>query len=307
MTRARCLLTLLGGIAAISVPALAHAPAAVELSAIAGTWVYVEDLTPGRTLEQLGPPMSSTFALATEEGAVTLVFGHGSGHRNVRIKLDGSPTDVKPDGATEVARYTAAWKDPVFSYQTEYIKDGETTPRAVYKRSFRVTENGLVVRVDTGRPGATPAEGLYRLPKDISMPTPAKAVIGDLAWLAGNWVGTRGSTGAIGIEERWSPPKGGSMLAISRTISRDRLAAFEYLRIQERDGGLVYIAQPNGAAPTEFILTEWSATKAVFENPRHDYPKRIAYELSSDGKLTATIGFLKGGTPGKFQFSRETP
>lgn len=81
--------------------------------------------------------------------------------------------------------------------------------------------------------------------------------------------------------------------------------AFEFLRIVERDGGLVYVAQPNGAAPTEFVLTEFSAKRAVFENPRHDYPKRIAYELSADGGLTATIGYIKGGSPRRFEFKRE--
>lgn len=97
------------------------------------------------------------------------------------------------------------------------------------------------------------------------------------------------------------------MLAISRTVnSTGRMSAFEYLRVVERDGGLVYIAQPNGNAPTEFILTELGPKRAVFDNPRHDYPKRIVYELSAEGTLTATIGFTKGGTPRKFEFKRES-
>jgi hypothetical protein len=67
----------------------------------------------------------------------------------------------------------------------------------------------------------------------------------------------------------------------------------------------VYIAQPNGGTATEFVLTELGATRAVFENPRHDYPKRIAYELSGEGELSATIGFTKGGTPRRFEFKKE--
>jgi hypothetical protein len=70
-------------------------------------------------------------------------------------------------------------------------------------------------------------------------------------------------------------------------------------------GRALDIAQPGGAAGTEFVLTEFSATRAVFDNPRHDYPKRIVYELSAEGGLTATIGFLKGGTPRRFEFKRE--
>jgi hypothetical protein len=60
---------------------------------------------------------------------------------------------------------------------------------------------------------------------------------------------------------------------------------------------------------TEFVLTELvaenGARRAVFANPRHDYPKRIAYELSADGSLSATIGYMKGGTPRRFEFKRE--
>jgi hypothetical protein len=87
--------------------------------------------------------------------------------------------------------------------------------------------------------------------------------------------------------------------------ARGKMSAFEYLRIVERDGGLIYIAQPGGAPPTEFVLTELTATRSVFDNPRHDYPKRIVYELSDEGGLTATIGFMKGGSPRRFDYERE--
>jgi hypothetical protein len=97
------------------------------------------------------------------------------------------------------------------------------------------------------------------------------------------------------------------MLGVSRTVSRGSMRAFEFLRIVERDGGLVYIAQPGGAPPTEFVLTELGGTRAVFENPRHDYPKRIVYELSAEGGLIASIGFAKGGSPRRFEYKREAP
>ena len=79
------------------------------------------------------------------------------------------------------------------------------------------------------------------------------AAIADIKWMTGAWVGTRGKSS---FEERWSPPRGGAMLGVSRTVSRGKMSAFEYLRIVERDGGLIYVAQPGGALPTEFVLTE---------------------------------------------------
>ena len=65
------------------------------------------------------------------------------------------------------------------------------------------------------------------------------------------------------------------------------------------------MAQPGGRPPTEFVLTEVSGSRAVFENPRHDSPQRIVYELSTDGWLTASVGYAKGGNPRRFEFARE--
>jgi hypothetical protein len=52
------------------------------------------------------------------------------------------------------------------------------------------------------------------------------------------------------------------MLGTSRTVRGGKLIAFEFLRVVERDGGWVYVAQPGGAPPTEFVLTEWGGTRA---------------------------------------------
>jgi hypothetical protein len=278
--------------------------------ALNGEWIFVEDRTEGRTLEQLGPPMASKFSMRVEDGAIIL-NGHGSGHRDVRITLDGSIAEVTEPNS-RVARYRGAWKDGAFEYKVEFVRAADNAPEGSIhwiRRSFRMTPDGLLVRVAYEPSSGTEAVGLYRHAEDIAMPTPAKAGIGDLAWLAGSWVGTRSSGSSI--EERWGPPLGGAMLAVSRTVNTSgRMVAFEYLRIVERDGGLVYIAQPGGAKATEFVLTELSPTRAVFDNPRHDYPKRIVYELSGEGgeggsRLSTSIGFAKGGRPQRFEFKRE--
>jgi Domain of unknown function (DUF6265) len=274
-----------------------------ELGALDGEWIYVEDRTEGRALEQLGPPMASQFSMRVEEGAVVL-NGHGSGHRDVRIALDGSITEVKEPKT--ISRYAGGWKDGTFGYEVtfERLTEGASEGIRMIRREFRVTADGMLVTVVVDPPVVKDSVGLYRHAEDIELPAPAKAAIGDMAWLAGAWVGTRSSGSSI--EERWTPPLGGAMLAVSRTVNTSgKMNAFEYLRIIERDGGLVYIAQPGGAKPTEFVLTELDSTRAVFDNPRHDYPKRIVYELSAGGGLSATVGFMKGGTPRRLVFTRE--
>jgi len=271
-----------------------------DLRALDGEWLYVEDRTEGRASEEQQPPMSVAFALRIEEDAFVMVRGKGTGRREESIALDGSTTEVA--GTSTIKRYRGARKDGAFEYEVEIVRVSDDSRLALIRREFRIAPDGLLVRVVVGEPAELDSVALYRHPQDIELPTPAQAAITDMGWLAGAWVGTRGSAS---IEERWSPPLGGAMLGVSRTVSRGKMVAFEYLRIVERDGGLVYVAQPGGAPPTEFVLTELDTTRAVFENPRHDSPQRIVYELSAEGSLSASIGFAKGGRPQRFEFTRE--
>jgi hypothetical protein len=106
-----------------------------------------------------------------------------------------------------------------------------------------------------------------------------------LAWLAGHWREEieRGFT-----EELWLPPRGGLLLGLNRSSSGPGRAHFEFLRIVEDEHGIAYLASPAGAPPTPFRLTALDAQHVVFENPGHDFPKRIEYRLE-DGKLVASI------------------
>ena len=81
------------------------------------------------------------------------------------------------------------------------------------------------------------------------------------------------------------------MHAVSRTLrGGTSLNAFEFLCIAERAGGLVYTALPNARTPaTDFFLTAIDATSATFENPAHDFPKKIRYALREDGTLEAVV------------------
>jgi Domain of unknown function (DUF6265) len=115
---------------------------------------------------------------------------------------------------------------------------------------------------------------------------PARSLIAQVAWLAGAWTG---NTGPITFEEQWTAPAGGAMLAVARTVKDDRMVAFEFLRIVERDGGLVYVAQPGGRPPTEFRLTGLTSDSATFENAAHDFPKMIHYMKRADGTLEARV------------------
>lgn len=94
------------------------------------------------------------------------------------------------------------------------------------------------------------------------------------------------------------------MLAVSRTIVGGRLTEFEFLRIVERDGRLVYVAQPNGRPPTEFAMTRLDSTSVTFENPEHDFPKMIRYNARADGALVASVAGAAGQGERSWVFAR---
>jgi len=129
------------------------------------------------------------------------------------------------------------------------------------------------------------------------------AIIESSAWIAGCW---ERRSGQSVTEEQWMPPRGGAMLGMSRTVRDGRLVEYEFLRLFERDGRLVYHATPSRQTPTEFTSTATSDTLAVFENPAHDFPQRIIYRRQGSDSLIARIeGPGPGGTRGvDFRFAR---
>jgi len=112
------------------------------------------------------------------------------------------------------------------------------------------------------------------------------ATTAGVAWMEGSWISVNGRRT---VEEHWTSPAGGALLAVSRTLVDGRLAEFEFLRIVERDGTLIYVAQPSGRPPTEFAMTRLDDRSVTFENPQHDFPKTIRYEKRADGSLMASI------------------
>ena len=101
-----------------------------------------------------------------------------------------------------------------------------------------------------------------------------KADIASLSWLSGAW---GGDDAGMFNEETWLPPKAGSMLAVHRDVKGGKTVGFEFLRIEEQGGSLVYIASPEGKPPTPFKLVESGAQRAVFENETLEFPRRVLY------------------------------
>jgi hypothetical protein len=120
----------------------------------------------------------------------------------------------------------------------------------------------------------------------------AQPEIDRLAWLAGCW---RGESAEPGSGEQWMPAAGGTMLGMSRTVTRGA-TEFEFMELRYLpDGKLVFIAHPAGRQTTVFPLLRISDSEAVFENPEHDFPQRIAYAREGGSKLRARIDGVGNG------------
>ncbi len=125
-----------------------------------------------------------------------------------------------------------------------------------------------------------------------------KFSIVDLAWIAGSW--QTAASGRMQVEEHWTAVAGGSMIGMGRTVAGGKTVFYEYLRIEERADGVFYVAHPKARPGTDFKLTKSEGQEAVFENPEHDFPKKIIYRKNADGSLFARVeGPRNGQTAGE--------
>lgn len=113
-----------------------------------------------------------------------------------------------------------------------------------------------------------------------------------LDWMAGSWAG---ADGRVEHEEYWTVPKGGAMVGVHRTVRDGRMVEFEFLRIEEQEGTLVYLSMPSGRSPaTPFTLKTLERGRVVFENLSHDFPHRVIYSRDGDHLRARIEGTVNG-------------
>lgn len=126
------------------------------------------------------------------------------------------------------------------------------------------------------------------------------ARIESVAWLEGCW---EAASPRRTIEERWTAPRGGSMLGTSRTLRNDTLLEHEFITLREVDGWLAYQAQPSGQPAAAFRATRISDSTVVFENPGHDFPQLIGYRRTAADSLHAWIQGTGSNGPRQVNFA----
>lgn len=115
--------------------------------------------------------------------------------------------------------------------------------------------------------------------------------VSDLHWIAGSW---QTENAEYRTEEIWTDAIGNQMIGMGRTIQSGKTVFFEYLRIEQRENGIFYIAHPKASPGVEFKLTSLTKDEVVFENPVHDFPKRVIYQKKKNGIYARIEGELDG-------------
>lgn len=127
----------------------------------------------------------------------------------------------------------------------------------------------------------------------------------DLNWLQGDWCGEREG---VQNEEHWGSAKAGVMLGWHRDTRDGQLVGFEFMRITFDADGMRFHAQPGGKPETIFPAKTHEPGLIVFEQPGHDFPKRVRYQLKDSGELFARIDDGRDdGDAMEWTWSRCTP
>ncbi|KZN30030.1 hypothetical protein N480_03540 [Pseudoalteromonas luteoviolacea S2607] len=110
-----------------------------------------------------------------------------------------------------------------------------------------------------------------------------------LAWLAGNW---NSSNDKHRFNESWQQISDATFEGLGSTysIEKKKIVSSESLRLVEMAGEVFYLAKvASNNLPIAFKLTSCTADSAIFENPQHDFPKKLRYQLTKDKNMTVFV------------------
>jgi hypothetical protein len=110
-----------------------------------------------------------------------------------------------------------------------------------------------------------------------------------LYWLNGIWNQTNITKPGKALVEQWTKSGDYEMRGQATTTQNSNTVYVERITLLIKDNTIFYVADvPQNKQPIYFKLTSITANGFVCENPEHDFPKKIAYELSGS-QLKATI------------------
>jgi uncharacterized protein (TIGR02246 family) len=148
-----------------------------------------------------------------------------------------------------------------------------------------------------------PAAMLALASVSASAAAPSCDSLESLRWLLGDWVAEGSKTS---FHESWTEvaPHTFEGAGIERAKPDGSIRGGEVLRLVEMAGAVFYLSKvTHNELPVAFRLNECTDGRFVFDNPAHDFPRRLEYLRAPDGGLTVNVS--DGGEKGfSLDFSR---
>lgn len=121
-------------------------------------------------------------------------------------------------------------------------------------------------------------------------------------WLVGEW----GNTSKEGVlTEQWSKENDSILKGKGFLVVGKDTVFSENIIIEQKGDSLFYVPTIKGqneGKRVSFKLTSATGNELVFENPKHDFPQKIAYKKISADSLVAEVSGLKDGKESKEVF-----
>jgi hypothetical protein len=138
----------------------------------------------------------------------------------------------------------------------------------------------------------------------------AKATVDQLAWVAGAWTGTVGDRT---VEQHWSAPASGTIMAMYRSIRGGKVTLYELLAIEQEGDGVVlrikHFAPGPGLVGQEakdesmnHPLVKIDGKLAVFEGGAAASPARITFTSPDANTLNIVVERQRDGKPVSTEF-----
>lgn len=121
-----------------------------------------------------------------------------------------------------------------------------------------------------------------------------------LTWLSGHWEGIQRK----GVyHEEWEITDRNEMKGRAYLIRQGQITNNEILKLHEDSSGIHYTADvSHNSGPVSFKLTYSDNTTFIFENPEHDFPRKITYVNNENNTLTATVESDEGNNLKKIEY-----
>lgn len=129
----------------------------------------------------------------------------------------------------------------------------------------------------------------------------SKIVVAD--WLLGNWENKSDDGDLL---ENWKKVNDSLYEGESYFIKGKDTLHFEKIQMKQKGEALFYIATikgQNNDKPVTFIHNDTIEKQLVFENPKHDFPQKIAYSKITKDSIIIQISGTQQGKPSSERFT----